>query len=144
MSVKLRLRRMGNTNRPFYRIVVIDSRKRRDGRPIEELGWYDPVKQPAETNLKEEAIVGWLNRGAEPSETVGRLLRNHGVIHKWELLKQGVSPEDATKRVAEALAAKVDKPKKSRPSKKARAKATAAAAASASAETTAPETAADA
>ncbi len=125
MSVKLRLRRMGNTNRPFYRIVAIDERKRRDGRAIEELGWYDPVKQPATTTLKEEAILSWLDRGATPSETVGRLLRSHGVLHKWQLLKEGVSAEEATKRVAEALAAKVEKPKKARLSKKARAKAAA-------------------
>jgi small subunit ribosomal protein S16 len=127
---------MGNTNRPFYRIVVIDSRKRRDGRAIEEVGWYDPVKQPAATHLKEEAILGWLDRGAEPSETVGRLLKNHGLIHKWQLLKQGVSAQDATKRVVEALATKAERPKKSRPSKKARAKAEAA--------TTSAETPADA
>lgn len=119
---------MGNTNRPFYRIVAIDNRKRRDGRAIEELGWYDPVKQPAATHLKEEAILAWLNRGAEPSETVGRLLKSHGLIHKWHLLKQGVSEAEATQRVAEALAAKASRSKKSRPSKKARAKAEAAAA----------------
>ena len=127
MSVKLRLRRMGNTNRPFYRIVAIDSRKRRDGRPIQEVGWYDPIKQPAAASLKEDAILAWLDRGAQPSETVGRLLRSHGLIHKWQLLKEGVSAEEATKRVAEALAAKAEKTKKTRPSKKARAKAEAAA-----------------
>jgi len=133
VSVKLRLRRMGNTNRPFYRIVAIDERRRRDGRAIEEVGWYDPLKRPAATTLKEEAILAWLDRGAQPSETVGRLLRGHGVLHKWKLMKQGVSAEEATKRVAEALAAKVEKPKKSRPSKKARAKAAAASEASADA-----------
>ena len=133
MSVKLRLRRMGNTNRPFYRIVVIDSRKRRDGRAIEEVGWYDPVKRPAAMHFEEAAILRWLDHGAEPSETVGRLLQSHGLMHKWQLLKQGVSAEDATRRVADALAAKTTKEKKTRLSKKARAKAEAAAA---SAETT--------
>lgn len=146
MSVKLRLRRMGNTNRPFYRIVVIDSRRRRDGRAIEEVGWHDPLKKPAATHLKEDAILGWLDRGAQPSETVGRLLRNHGVIHKWKLLRDGVSPEDATKRVADALAARVEKPKRARLSKKARAKAEAGAgeAASEAAAAEAAETPADA
>lgn len=123
MSVKLRLRRMGNTNRPFYRVVAIDSRMRRDGRSIEELGFYDPVKRPAEVRLKEEAIMTWLRRGAEPSGTVRELLRDKGVLLKWELLQKGVSAEDATRQVAAALDKQKPKAKKARPSKKAAAKA---------------------
>ena len=62
LSVKLRLRRMGSTNRPYYRVVAIDERMRRDGRCVEELGSYDPLKRPAVVNLKEEPILTWLGR----------------------------------------------------------------------------------
>ena len=126
MSVKLRFRRMGNVNRPFYRLVAIDSRARRDGRAIEELGFYDPLKRPAIVKLQEELILGWLDRGAEPSPTVRELLRQKGVLLKWELLHHGVSPQEATQRVAAALERQVVKPKRARVSKKAQAKAAAA------------------
>ena len=125
MSVKLRLRRMGNTNRPFYRVVAIDSRRRRDGRAIEELGWYDPVKVPAQMNLKEEPLLTWLDKGAQPSETVRELLREHGLLYKWKLLRSGVSAEDATAQVAAHLESRTVKEAKARPSKKSRAKAAA-------------------
>jgi len=126
LSVKLRMRRMGNVNRPFYRLVAIDTRRRRDGRPIEELGWYDPLKRPAAVHLEESAILSWLQRGAEPSPTVRELLRERGVLLKLQLLQQGVTPEEATRQVAEALDKQVHKPKRQRPSKKAQAKAAAA------------------
>ena len=116
---------MGNTNRPFYRVVAIDSRKRRDGRAIEELGWYDPLKVPAQMNLKEEPLLTWLDKGAKPSETVRELLREHGLLLKWKLLRSGVSAEDATVKVAEHLEGRTVKDAKARPSKKARAKAAA-------------------
>lgn len=123
LSVKLRLRRMGNTNRPFYRVVAIDSRMRRDGRSIEELGFYDPIKRPAVVQLKEEAIMAWLRRGAEPSDTVRELLRDKGVLLKWELMQKGVTAEEATRQVVAVLEKQVPKTKKARPSKKAQAKA---------------------
>lgn len=126
MSVKLRLRRMGNINRPYYRLVAIDTRMRRDGRSIEELGSYDPLKKPATVNLKEEPILSWLNRGAEPSPTVRELLRQRGILLKWELMRAGVSAQEATQRVATALDKQVARPKKTRLSKKAQAKAAAA------------------
>lgn len=128
MAVKLRLRRMGNTNRPFYRVVAIDERKRRDGRAIEELGWYDPVKKPAQMHLEEEPLLSWLDRGAQPSETVRELLRDHGVLLKWKLLRSGVSPQDATVQVAAHLEKHPAKEARERLSKKARAKAAARAA----------------
>lgn len=128
MSVKLRLKRMGNTNRPFYRVVAIDSRKQRDGRALQELGFYDPLKKSAEVNLREERILKWLDRGAIPSETVRKLLQNAGVLEKWRLLQAGVSAEDAAERVAKRLETKGEKIRAPRPSKKARAKAEKAAA----------------
>jgi len=128
LSVKLRLKRMGNTNRPFYRVVAIDSRKQRDGRALQELGFYDPLKKSAEVKLHEERILNWLERGAIPSETVRKLLQNAGVLEKWRLLQAGVSAEDASERVAKRLEAKGEKKRAPRLSKKARAKAEKAAA----------------
>jgi len=126
VSVKLRLRRMGTTNRPAYRVVAIDSRNRRDGRAIAELGQYDPLRQPAVVRLKEEAILEWLRRGAEPSPTVRELCRRTGILDKWQMMKRGTGAAEATAKVATRLAARVDKPKRSRPSKKAQAKSQAA------------------
>ena len=116
---------MGNTNRPYYRVVAIDERKRRDGRCVEELGSYDPLKRPAVVNLKEEPILVWLGRGAQPSDTVRELLRQKGILLKWELLQAGVSATEATQRVAAALDKQTVKVKRQRPSKKATAKAAA-------------------
>ncbi len=123
MSVKLRLKRMGGTNRPFYRLVAIDSRKQRDGRAIQELGHYDPLQTPAMTRIDEPRILGWLERGAEPSDTVRQILQQNGVLEKWKLLQQGVSAEAATQRVGNRLAARVEKPRRLRLSKKAKTKA---------------------
>ena len=122
MSVKLRLRRMGSTNRPFYRVVAIDSRNRRDGRAIEELGWYDPLHKPMVLKLEEEPILEWLRRGAEPSPTVRELMRERGILLKWELLRKGVPAEQATQQVAAMLEKQAPRTKKVRPSKKALAK----------------------
>ncbi|EEH52621.1 uncharacterized protein MICPUCDRAFT_48856 [Micromonas pusilla CCMP1545] len=71
--VKIRFTRLGRKRTPFYRIIAIDSRKRRDGAPLEELGWYDPIRK--QSNLNAPAIKAWLSKGAQPSETVGRLLK---------------------------------------------------------------------
>jgi len=78
--VKIRLRRMGAKKAPFYRIVVADSRSPRDGRFIEEVGYYDPMKDPAEVKLDAEKITAWLNNGAQPTETVKAILTKNGVI----------------------------------------------------------------
>jgi small subunit ribosomal protein S16 len=121
---------MGNTNRPFYRIVAIDSRMRRDGRSVEELGWYDPLKPLHAAHLEEETLLAWLQKGAEPSGTVRELLRERGILLKWQLMRQGVTATEATAKVAAALAAQKPKTKKVRVSKKAQAKAGATAAAS--------------
>mmetsp|Transcript_6777 Transcript_6777/g.28856 ORF Transcript_6777/g.28856 Transcript_6777/m.28856 type:complete len:123 (+) Transcript_6777:1252-1620(+) len=78
--VKIRFTRLGRIRSPFYRIIAIDSRKRRDGAPLEELGWYDPIKK--QSNLNAPAIKAWLAKGAQPSETVGALLRKSLIIEK--------------------------------------------------------------
>ncbi len=78
--VRLRLTRGGRHKRPFYRIVAADSRKPRDGRYLEVLGTYDPLKTPAAVEIKQERVLDWLKKGAQPSVTVHHLLRKAGVL----------------------------------------------------------------
>src|SRR5437773_6672386 len=79
MPVKLRLRRMGAKKRPFYRVVVADSRSPRDGRFIETVGTYNPLTNPPTTTLNSEKVRQWLSNGAQPTEAVERILRWNGV-----------------------------------------------------------------
>jgi len=79
MAVKIRLRRMGQKKAPFYRIIVADSRAPRDGRSIDEIGTYDPTKNPTEYNVDVEAAKKWLNNGAQPTETVARIFKHVGI-----------------------------------------------------------------
>ena len=79
MAVKIRLKRMGAKKKPFYRIVVADSRSPRDGRFIEELGYYDPLKEPAEIKIDQGKALDWLNKGAQPTETVRALFNRAGI-----------------------------------------------------------------
>lgn len=76
MAVKIRLRRMGARNNPFYRVVVADSRSPRDGRFIEEIGYYDPKSQPAVIKIDTDKANEWIKKGAQPTDTVKRLLKN--------------------------------------------------------------------
>lgn len=82
MAVRIRLRRMGAKKAPFYRIVVADSRSPRDGRFIEEIGYYDPLKNPAVININEERALDWLKKGAQLSETARALFNKAGVLKK--------------------------------------------------------------
>ena len=84
MAVKLRLKRFGRRHRAFFRLNAMDSRRPRDGRALEELGWYDPLaKTPdQQVSLKRERIEYWLGVGAQPSETVRDLLTRHGIVVK--------------------------------------------------------------
>ena len=75
MAVKIRLRRMGARNNPFYRVVVADSRSPRDGRFIEEIGYYDPKSDPAVINIDKDKASEWIKKGAQPTDTVKRLLK---------------------------------------------------------------------
>jgi small subunit ribosomal protein S16 len=79
MAVKIRLRRMGAKKTPFYRIVVADSRAPRDGRFIEELGYYNPLTEPKTVKIDNEKAAKWLKNGAKPTETVERLFKNSGL-----------------------------------------------------------------
>lgn len=86
--VKIRLRRMGAKKRPFYRVVVADSRSPRDGRFIEEIGYYDPTKEPAVIKIDEEKAIRWINNGAQPTDTARSLLKKTGVLQKVHEQKQ--------------------------------------------------------
>ena len=80
MAVKIRLRRMGEKKNPFYRIVVADSRYPRDGRFIEEIGTYDPLKTPADVKIDADKAKQWIANGAQPTDTVKALLKKEGVL----------------------------------------------------------------
>ena len=82
MSVKIRLKRMGMKKKPFYRVVVADHNSPRDGRFIEEIGYYDPMQSPAEVKVDGERAKYWLGVGAQPTDTVRILLKKTGVIEK--------------------------------------------------------------
>ena len=79
MAVKIRLRRMGQKKAPFYRIVVADSRTARNGQSIDEIGTYDPTKNPTEYHVDEELAKKWLANGAQPTETVAKIFKNAGI-----------------------------------------------------------------
>jgi len=84
MAVKIRLKRMGAKKKPFYRIVVADSRSPRDGRFIEEIGYYNPVADPKVIKIDDEKAIKWLNNGAKPTDTVNVLFKNNGTYDKKE------------------------------------------------------------
>ena len=86
--VKIRLKRMGDKKNPFYRVVVSDSRSPRDGKFIEEIGFYNPISQPKQVKINDEKAVKWLSNGAQPTDTVKSLLVNNGVMEKFEASKK--------------------------------------------------------
>ena len=78
--VKIRLKRMGMKKKPFYRVVVADERSPRDGRFIEEIGYYDPMKNPSDIKINKEKALDWMQKGAQPTDSVRILLKRSGVI----------------------------------------------------------------
>ncbi|MBM7868958.1 small subunit ribosomal protein S16 [Clostridium pascui] len=82
MAVKIRLRRMGAKKAPFYRVIVADSRSPRDGRFIDEIGYYNPITEPATIKIDEEKAIQWVNNGAQPTDIVKRLFDKSGVSEK--------------------------------------------------------------
>ena len=83
MAVKLRLKRMGAKKKPFYRVVAADSRTKRDGITIEDIGYYNPVTEPATVKIDEEKALAWLLKGAQPTDTVRDLLSKYGIMKKF-------------------------------------------------------------
>ncbi len=104
MSVRIRLRRLGAKKRPFYRVVVADQRSPRDGRFIEAIGKYHPLDDPSLIEIDEEKALEWLNKGAQPSESVANLLRKTGIWEKFE--GQRKPARTAKKPAAKAATAK--------------------------------------
>lgn len=99
MSVRIRLKRMGSKKRPFYRIIATDSRMPRDGRFIENVGYYNPMTNPPDIHVDEDALFKWFERGATPTENAAGLLRRVGSIQKWDLKKAGVTGEELETKV---------------------------------------------
>jgi small subunit ribosomal protein S16 len=93
LAVTIRLRRLGAKKRPIYRLVAIDSRRAREGRFIDMMGYYNPIVKPATISIDQDKVFGWLKQGAQPSDTVHSLFSQIGVNEKWNLMKQG---KDAT------------------------------------------------
>ena len=101
MAVRLRLMRLGRKGQPFYRIVAVDSRKRRDGSYLEKIGHYNPNARPAEVLLDDQKALKWLGQGAIPSDTVRSLLSRYGIMMAFDLAKKGVNPEEINMKMAE-------------------------------------------
>ncbi|OIP36324.1 30S ribosomal protein S16 [Candidatus Desantisbacteria bacterium CG2_30_40_21] len=91
MAVRIRLSRFGTKKKPCYRIVVMDSRSARNTKAIESVGYYHPVAKEAGVSLDEEKILNWLEKGAEPSQTVHKLLSDKGLMKKFHEMKQVAS-----------------------------------------------------
>ncbi len=102
--VRIRLRRVGARNQPSYRIVATDSRVKRDGKYLENLGFYNPRTHPPTIVVKEDRVYHWLRNGAQPSESVERLFRTIGLWERYERFKQGESLETLLEEAAAAQA----------------------------------------
>jgi small subunit ribosomal protein S16 len=112
LPVKLRLRRSGRKKLPFYRIVAIDSRKRRDGLYLEKIGYYNPLPNPAEVVIDKTIAMKWLDRGAIPSDTVKGLLQRKGIILEWDLKKQGMEAEKIDQEMQKWQALQIEREKR--------------------------------
>ncbi len=99
MATKIRLKRIGRRNRPFYRLIVIDSRKQRDGAAIEEVGWYNPIDEDHSYDLKGDRILHWLSQGAVPTNAAHKLMRRAGIAHRWHLMQQGMDEAEIDKEM---------------------------------------------
>jgi small subunit ribosomal protein S16 len=93
MAVKIRLKRTGKKKAPSYRVVVADARSPRDGRIIENIGWYNPRVEPSAIHIDEEKAIGWLKNGAQPTESVASLLKRVGILGRFEQLRAGTATQ---------------------------------------------------
>jgi small subunit ribosomal protein S16 len=107
MSVKIRLRRMGAKHQPSYRIVVADSRSPRDGRYIDQVGFYNPLTNPATITVNQEKAIDWLRRGAQPTDTVAKLFTKFN-IDPNTVRKPGHTPSETSGPAAATAAAEND------------------------------------
>ncbi len=93
MAVKIRMKRLGAKKAPFYRIVVADSRRARNGRFIEEIGFYNPISEPRMFRVDADKVKNWIANGAQPSDTIKRLFREYGVMEAEGVVASGLSTE---------------------------------------------------
>lgn len=105
MSTRIRLKRCGAKKQPYYRVVVVDQRKTRDGRTIEELGAYNPHTDPSTVNVKQDRCLHWLMNGAQPSDTVKSLFKRAGVLDMLAAAKPVAEVAEAAPAAEAALAA---------------------------------------
>lgn len=103
--VKIRLKRMGAKKRPFYRLVVADSRSPRDGKFIEEIGFYDPLPNPAKVQIDADKVREWMRRGARPSDVARKLLEREGILQRSAQVRRAASAPVAEAPAEEAPAA---------------------------------------
>jgi len=108
VAVRIRLKRLGAKKRPFYRLIVADSRAARDGRFIDQLGYYDPISDPIQLQVNEEKALYWLRNGAQPSDTARDLLRKAGVLDKFRRGKDAAAPQEDQGGAAESEAEVVE------------------------------------
>ena len=101
MSVKIRLKRTGKKKAPSYRVVIADTRSPRDGRIIENIGWYNPRVEPSAIHIDEEKALGWLQVGAQPTESVASLLKRTGILGRFEQERTAAKAEKAEASKAE-------------------------------------------
>ena len=99
MATKIRLKRIGRRNRPFYRLIVIDSRKKRDGAAIEQVGWYNPIADENSYDIKSDRVLHWLGEGAIPSDADKKIKRQEGLLLRWHLMQQGVDEKEIEKEM---------------------------------------------
>lgn len=116
--VKIRLKRTGKKKKPVYKIVAADSRSPRDGKSIEEIGYYDPNFDPIKFSIKIDRLKYWLNTGAIPTETVNSLLKKEGIKYRLYLEKKGKSEEEIQEAMQKFQLAKEYREKKRKEKKK--------------------------
>ncbi len=109
MAVRLRLRRVGRKKLPIYKVVAADSRSPRDGRFIESIGQYDPLRRTNNVEFKEERVLYWLRNGAKPTDTVRNLLQKEGIWLRWSLLKRGKDEGEIAKEIERFSLEKADR-----------------------------------
>ncbi len=109
--LKIKLRRMGAKRQPSYRIVIAEARTARDGEYVEVVGFYNPRTQPETITVKEERVWHWLKNGAQPTESVARLLTKTGTLERFARFKAGEAPETLLAEAAEAEKARATSPK---------------------------------
>ena len=105
MAVRIRLTRIGATKRPSYRVIAIDSRRARDGRALEILGFYDPLTDPATVQIDADRLAAWIGKGAQPSETVAKLMKQAGIGSAAQAAPPATKPAPRKRAAAKPKAA---------------------------------------